>query len=353
MHCARPSGLGASPPGLFRLREAAESGGKARAVRRDRTFAAVGDEVAHAGEVAGHDRHARGHGLEDGALPLVGSRGREEEEVTESVELGQELFVIPDPKIALAAPELGGLSLQEGYVIALADVDQRHGGQGRRRLDCLLVAPAAGDLRNGSREQSVFGQAKASEELPRPLGRPKSLDVDDGRQDGPGPFRSLGDLAVGVRKGVGAAEDQGRERVRPGMSHMVQRPDEANRRAPDRECGDVVVVRPVGVNDIELLTKERLPHAADLPGKTERPAGLRFEQRPSPAERVEPSLEGPAARERELGLEAGCDERRRLIEDDCRDTRPAVPVDQLKNPHERKLAETRAAGHGVSVGVPL
>ncbi len=94
-----------------------------------------------------------------------------------------------------------------------------------------------------------------------------------------------------------------------------------------------MIVRRMGVDDVELLPEYGFAQPADVPKVGARPAGRTLEKRPGPTRRQEPFGQRAVAHKAELHFETRGHQSRGLVVDDGRRSGPFFTGNEIENAH--------------------
>jgi uncharacterized protein YbaR (Trm112 family) len=149
---------------------------------------------------------------------------------------------------------------------------------------------------------------------------------------GAGGGAPLCDLSVRVRERSGPPEQHARDGVAARLTHVVKRADQASRRRADGGGGEVVIVREVGVNEVELFPPHGLGETAKVREEPDGPVGV-GEQGPGGPLRQKAPGQRTVPHARELRLDAGGRKRLHPVPDHSGRAGPLLGRDDVENPH--------------------
>ena len=215
----------------------------------------------------------------------------------------------------------------------------------------LGVSAPRRHLADRAGEEDPLGQLEAPPRFLPPGAGMKSSFVHDGRKDRPRRAEPFGDLPVGERERPGVPEERAGGRVPARVPDVVECADDPRLRSSRREERHPVVVRRVRVEDVELLSQDRLSEPAGV-GKHVAGSPRMRDERPRPSERQEAPGEQASRDESELRFHARRDEGRGLVEDHGRRTGPFLARHQVEDAHGGRIRSSEQVSEEMQVQVP-
>ena len=127
------------------------------------------------------------------------------------------------------------------------------------------------------------------------------------------------------------------------MAEVVKGAQQRHSSARDRPGRDMMIVRRMGVDDVELFPEYGFAQPPDVPNVGPRPAGGTLEERPSPTRRQKPLGQRAVAHKAKLHFQTRSHQGRGLVVDDGRRSGPFFTGNEIENAHENLAISSQLA----------